>query len=146
MTRKAEASQKTLKRYEERLEELGVNVKSFKEVVAFLQEQLYMMAFYWSFEKLEVCDSELTESWIVETLKPDNAQAFFSALDTFSLCWQVFTNQFEGLVADLVEYSTESEKHSRDIELTENDRSFSRGLAVAYQKVLAKLGVEAKNR
>lgn len=94
-------SSKTLKRYEERLEELGVNVKSLKEVVAFLHEQVDLMAFYWSMEKLEVCDSELTESWIVETLKPDNAQAFFSALDTFSLCWQVFSNKFEGLVTEI---------------------------------------------
>jgi len=144
LSEKVEASQKTLKRYEERLEELGVNVKSFKEVVAFLQEQLDMMAFYWSFEKLAVCDIELTESWIVETLKPDNAQAFFSALDMFSLCWQVFSDKFEGLVDEL-------QKRKREYKCSKaKPNSLIAIFLEVKQKeldwVLARLGVEAEKR
>ena len=75
------------------IERLGLKIADMKTDIRELQTAFDQMAVAWSFGKVEVCDSELTESWIIETLLPDNAQEFYEALDKFSVMWTAFSRK-----------------------------------------------------
>jgi len=75
------------------IERLGLKIADMKTDIRELQTAFDQMVVAWSFGKIEVCDSELTESWVVETLLPDNAQQFYEALDNFSVLWTAFSRK-----------------------------------------------------
>jgi len=62
------------------------NIENIKEAVK-------KMLAAWESKKMEVCDFEMKESWIVETLNPEKFHEFYDALDLFLTRFQGFERE-----------------------------------------------------
>lgn len=68
---------------------------ALRKQIETLQKAIDGMVFWWKPEKMTVGDSG--ETWLVETLNPQNFNSFASAMDTFIVLFSVFKREFEGL-------------------------------------------------
>jgi len=58
-----------------------------------LQKALDELRLYWKSTKLTVCDE--IETWIVETLSPENFNSFYGALDNFMVLFSAFKQNLQ---------------------------------------------------